>query len=273
MTDQFAGCWLVSEYVFDPNGRFAGMIHQKRQLFTRPDQSLRVVQECTPDERLTGHPMEHFAGEWEFTMTVDGSVRRYHGPDVIGTGLAWGNDPVCIMGRGVWPRFGHNFASFSILVSPEQQLTGGWFYNAGELVASIAGIAVPNTVGSYPSLDRLEYPHHIAKQWHGHLTQYDANGIMQSKREIRRQYDSTSWTDNDDRWEIKPLDGRDRISGCCTGIGIRSGWIYQATTILSDGTRATLLEIHNGKLIIGIQQYWIVDSLRNRDIYKLEALV
>ena len=53
--------------------------------------------------------------------------------------------------RGMWTRFGYNFTSFSMLVNPNRQVTGGKFFIANEEIATIVGVAVPENEG-YPEM-------------------------------------------------------------------------------------------------------------------------
>ncbi|MCP5100687.1 MAG: hypothetical protein GY943_34495, partial [Chloroflexi bacterium] len=127
MSDKFLGAWLVSEYVYNPNDRFAGIIQQRRELTQLANGRIRVVQHCTPDAALANHPMNRFAGEWVFELSVNGRYRHYHGPAVIGLGLSWGDG--VMTGSGIWPTFGYNFHSFGVLPTPDRQLTGGKFFD------------------------------------------------------------------------------------------------------------------------------------------------
>jgi len=95
--------------------------------------------------------MAAFTGEWVFELRVEGAKRRYLGPDVVGTGTEWA--PGAMTGRGVWPRFGCGFASWSMLVQPDRQVTGGWFDVAGRPVAAIVGVGVSEAHGDFPRLD------------------------------------------------------------------------------------------------------------------------
>ena len=149
--DPFGGDWLVTEHVFDPDGAFRGSVAQRRSVEPAPGGRLRVVQHCQPSPELDGHAMAAFAGEWVFDMEVDGAQRRYVGPDVVGVGTEW--SPGAMTGRGAWPRFGYQFESYSILVTPDRQLTGGFFSLAGRSVADIVGVAVPGSAGIEPRLD------------------------------------------------------------------------------------------------------------------------
>lgn len=149
--DLFGGDWLVTEYVFDPDGAFRGSVAQRRRVEPTPGGRLRVVQHCEPSPELDGHAMAAFAGEWAFDIEVDGAQRRYLGPDVIGTGTEW--IPGTMTGRGAWPRFGYQFESYSVLAGPGRQLTGGFFSLAGRSVADIVGVAVPESAGTEPHLD------------------------------------------------------------------------------------------------------------------------
>jgi len=141
-SDRFLGAWLVTEHVFDPaTRRHLGDVRQRRTLRRDDDGSLLITQVCEPDASLDGHPMAGFAGEWTFTIEVDGATRHYRGPDVVGTGTEW--SPGSLTGAGRWPRFGHDFTSWSVLVGPGRQLTGGTFTDDdGAPVAVIVGVAV-----------------------------------------------------------------------------------------------------------------------------------
>jgi hypothetical protein len=150
-SDPFSGDWLVTEYVFDPDGAFRGSVAQRRRVEPAPGGRLRVVQQCEPSPELDGHPMAAFAGDWVFDLEVDGDQRLYFGPDVVGAGTEW--QPGAMTARGIWPRFGYQFESYSILVKPDRQLTGGFFSLAGRPVADIVGVAVPEATGIEPRLD------------------------------------------------------------------------------------------------------------------------
>jgi hypothetical protein len=150
--DAFLGDWLVTEHVFDPGSRVhLGDVRQRRTLAHRPDGTIRITQICTPDARLAGQPMAGFAGEWVFAIAVDGRRRRYLGPDVVGEGTEWA--PGAMTGAGRWPRFGHDFTSWSAHVAPGRQLTGGTFSAEGRPVAVIVGVAVAWTAPGEPAAD------------------------------------------------------------------------------------------------------------------------
>ena len=148
--DRFGGAWLVTEHVYDPDGTYRGSVGQRRRIEPAGGGRLRVVQHCEPSPELDGHPMADFSGDWVFDMEVDGAERRYLGPDVVGAGTEW--SPGALTGRGAWPRFGYEFESYSVLVAPDRQLTGGFFALAGRSVADIVGVAVPESAGIEPRL-------------------------------------------------------------------------------------------------------------------------
>ena len=154
VSDRFAGDWLVTEYVHDPDGRPAGIVRQRRTLEATAPGVIRVTQTCEP-EGLDGHPMGAFAGRWVFDLRTDGAQRLYEGPDVVGYGVEW--SPGAMTGQGVWPRFGHTFESWAVLVAPDRQLTGGFFSRAGRSVADIVGVAEPDR-GQWPTLDLAAEP-------------------------------------------------------------------------------------------------------------------
>ena len=149
--DRFGGDWLVTEYVFDPDGTYRGSVAQRRCVNPASGGRLRVVQSCVPSPEFDGHPMTAFAGDWVFDMEVNGRERRYLGPDVVGAGTEW--RPGAMTAAGMWPRFGYEFESYSVLVAPDRQLTGGFFSLAGRSVADIVGVAVPESAGVEPCLD------------------------------------------------------------------------------------------------------------------------
>ena len=149
--DRFGGAWLVTEHVYDPDGTYRGSVAQRRRVEPADRGRVRVVQHCEPSPDLDGHPMAAFAGDWIFELQVDGRRRRYLGPDVMGAATEW--QPGTMTGRGIWPRFGYEFESYSVLVAPDRQLTGGFFSLAGRSVADIVGVAVPESSGVEPRLD------------------------------------------------------------------------------------------------------------------------
>lgn len=149
--DRFGGAWLVVEYVYDPDGTFRGEVAQRRIVEQAGEDRLVVTQQCQPSPQLADHPMAAFAGEWVFDLEVAGDRRRYLGPDVVGFGTVW--QPGAMTGQGLWPRFGYEFESYSVLVAPDRQLTGGFFSLAGRSVADIVGVAVPEASGKTPHLD------------------------------------------------------------------------------------------------------------------------
>ena len=161
--DNFGGAWLVTEYVFDPDGSYRGTVAQRRVVEQLDRTRLRVTQQCEPSAALDGHPMAAFAGEWVFDLEVVGDQRRYVGPDVVGTATQW--QPGAMTGQGLWPRFGYEFESYSVLVTPDRQLTGGFFSLAGRSVADIVGVAVPESAGTEPCLDLSAPVPEVGDEW------------------------------------------------------------------------------------------------------------
>ena len=183
MADKFLGAWLVTEYVFTPAGVYLGHIRQRRELRQLANGAIRVLQVCEPEARLAEHPMGRFAGEWIFDLTVAGRQRLYHGPAVIGSGRTWGEG--IMLGEGLWPDFGYNFHSFSVLAAPERQLTGGKFFAANEMIANIVGVAVPEADGvSWPTLALSPASFTFAGQ--GEQVVTDAAGVS-TRRALERQ--------------------------------------------------------------------------------------
>jgi len=165
VTSSFIGSWLVSEYLYTPAGEFAGIIHQRRLLQPQGD-VIRVIQHCEPvivangiseQAQATINIMNKRVGEFVFDLKLVGKARHYLGEDVIGGGFSW-RDGV-LTAKGLWTRFGYNFTSFSMLLNPKRQVTGGKFFIANEEVATIVGLAVPVELlgsGSFVSTSRPE---------------------------------------------------------------------------------------------------------------------
>ena len=166
--DPFSGAWLVTEHVYDPDGTYRGSVAQRRRVEPADRGRIRVVQHCEPSPDLDGHPMAAFAGDWIFELQVDGPRRWYLGPDVMGAATEW--QPGTMTGRGIWPRFGYEFESYSVLVAPDRQLTGGFFSLAGRSVADIVGVAVPESSGIEPRLDLSAPVPEVDDRWPLHRT-------------------------------------------------------------------------------------------------------
>ena len=208
MSDNFTGRWLVSEYVYNPDGSFVGIIQQKRYLETHEDGRIRVIQDCEPLSEINQHPMANFKGHWEFDLLREGRLRHYHGPDVIGTGYPWGDK--AMTGEGIWTQFGHNFTSFAFVPHAERQLTGGTFYNSGEMIAKIVGIAHPETkdnVDIFPTLADDNNAQQISEKWHGTVSRYDILGDLISENSLSRSYTKQGFIEQYDSGKILTLSG------------------------------------------------------------------
>lgn len=200
MSEDFTGSWLVSEYVFNPDGSFAGIIRQRRMLESSPGGRISVTQICEPERSLSDHPMGAFSGRWEFELETEGALRRYLGPDVVGYGTEW--NPGAMTGQGVWPRFGHTFESYAVVVAEQRQLTGGFFSLSGRSVADIVGAAVesgedwpeldihadPPTLplpAEHPSVQRRIGPMAVAESWLSPTERVRFLGIRGSAETVR----------------------------------------------------------------------------------------
>ena len=173
MSDKFTGNWLVTEYVHHPDGAFLGIVRQKRRL-VQLENAIRVIQDCEISPELMNHPMKGFAGHWEFDIERKGRMRLYTGPDVEGFGVSWGDN--FIEGQGKWPRFGYNFKSFSLLVSPERQLTGGRFSKDHKPMAVIIGVGCPEKVDAVAVWPKLNLEAKSPKHKRGKIETFNMNG-------------------------------------------------------------------------------------------------
>ncbi|MBX3061622.1 MAG: hypothetical protein U0528_20145 [Anaerolineae bacterium] len=252
LPDRSGNQWLLSNYVFDADGHYVGLIHQRRRLEQRSDGTTRILQICEPHLRVPNHPMAAFAGEWTFDLSYEGRIRRYQGPDMIGAGLAWGND--ALTARGVWPRFGYNYTSFSVLISPERQITGEKFYKAGQLVANVIGIGVPEVVDAgvnpFPAFGNPIKPQEIASTWHGTSAIFDPGWRVQAQGNVIRLYGGESWRDqvelgSQSAVELHPDGDSYRVRGTMEGTAKRSGWLleYSAVSIAHEVWQQDTVEV------------------------------
>lgn len=271
------GAWRVSEYVYNPDGSFAGIIRQRRELLQLPNGKTRVIQYCTPEPELAGHPMGEFNGKRMFELTTDGRARRYHGPEVVGTGLAWGEG--AMTGRGLWPLFGHNFSSFAVRVHSERQIAGGKFFNATEMIANIIGLAIPERHKSdtfWPDFSGPQWPGEVAHHWYGTRRTINADGSEITEVPIERHYDGMAWVDTlpDGKFgvQLEPNGPRWRVSGAIEGLAKRYGWLLEIEAHTEFGTTFEFLEVLDADqgYIIGIRRWYIDDVLKTVEIIKLQ---
>jgi len=274
MADKFLGAWLVSEYVYNPDGSFAGIIRQRRELTELANGRLRVAQHCQPEPTLDAHPMAQFAGNPVFDLSVDGRYRRYHGPAVIGVGTTWGDG--AMVGKGLWPDFGHNFSSFAVLPTADCQLTGGKFFNATEMIANIAGVAVPESeTAVYPTLNRDYNP--IALEWVGTMRTLSADGEIVAERPLRRTFQTTAngqliWDEDGETMGLTLENGRFRNKN---SIGKRFGPLLEIETVESNGRfcqQMELLDTVRGHLI-GLRRWSQDDNLERVEVIRLKRAV
>jgi hypothetical protein len=236
-SDGFMGSWLISEYLYTPDGTFVGILQQRRRMEPQPDGSTRVFQSCVPRLKIEDHPMAAFEGEWVYDIGRDGRYRRYYGPDMIGTGLKWGPDS--LTGRGIWPRFGHNFTSFSVMIAPDRQIIGGRYFNAGECIANMIGIAVPELLGvdnPYPAFTNPVNPAEIAQTWSGTVLIFDPGYRVQAEYNMIRQFTPHGWTDQVEggtqaQFMLDEMADRTLIRGSGAGVAKRYGWCVETTSI------------------------------------------
>ena len=280
----FLGAWLVTEYVYNPDGTFAGIVRQRRELVRLENGRLQVTQDCRPEPSLTDHAMGEFEGNFVFELSVDGRYRRYHGPAVFGTGRPWGEG--AMTGRGLWPEFGHNFRSFALLPEPYWQLTGGQFFNATEMMANIVGVAVnERNSHDWPELEGPHWAGDVARQWQGTMRQVGKKGIVEREIPLRRHYgqhfdDQLSWTDHwDERvnfaLDLRPKIGRLQINGVgepgvvLRGIGKQFGWLLEIEAVSDPGVTVELMEVLDGRsgYLIGFRRW-----LRDNELERVEVI-
>lgn len=283
MPDTFLGAWLVSEYIYNPDGRFAGIVRQRRELTQLANGRIRVTQHCTPDAALQTQAMGQFSGEWVFELSVDGRFRRYHGPDVIGSGTTWGEG--VLTGHGLWPRFRHNFRSFAALPTPQQQLTGGQFFQASEMVANIVGIAVPETAANeYPDFAGSVWANELTPAWHGRYRLVSASGEVRQETAVERRYSENGrWRDvsgdgQSSFWQLQPqalalCAINEAVSDPLLGLSKQVGWMLEAELVNKTGQMVAIREVVNGRAghLVSLRHWWQDGILNHVEILLLQA--
>ena len=251
----FVGDWLVSEYVYTPAGEFAGVIHQRRQLQPLED-VIRLTQHCEPMQVPNGiseqakavvDVMNKRVGEFVFDLKVVGKARHYLGEDVIGGGFSW-QDGV-LTAKGLWPRFGYNFTSFSMLINANRQVTGGKFFTANEEVATIVGLAVPEDEG-YPEFADGD----IASEYHGERHTISLDGEL---------LETTSITTHENTFSDKEgMRGNEKQYGA----------LRELEMVTAPGETVSAIEItdHASGSIAGIWKKFRDEKLHQVDIYLLK---
>lgn len=274
-SDQFIGDWLVSEYVFAPDGQALGIVRQRRTLQPLSGRRIRVVQQCEPSLTLDGHAMAAFAGEWVFELQIEGRFRYYLGPDVIGYGEVWGDG--YLEGRGCWPRLGKLFRSFSLLVTPERQLTGGRFFVGPAPIACITGVAAPaNTQRDWPAL-AITPPETIAHTWQGQMRHLSPTGDVIATESLMRQYclphlvETTSASETRLRFDYQNHTAQ--ISGDGHGFAWRIGALTEGEVFTTSAQCIRFLEVCDSTTatIIGWRHHYRAGRLETIETFQLYA--
>jgi hypothetical protein len=261
----FLGDWLVSEYIYTPAGDYVGLVRQRRRLQPLDAGNIRVIQMCEPVE--TAAPlsaigaqvaavMNRRVGEFVFDLQLAGRARHYLGPDVIGGGFSWREG--ALTARGLWPRFGCNFTSFSILLHPERQVTGGKFFVANEEIATIVGTAVPEQQG-YPVMDLTAVRQPVTALDHGRYrgcrTTISPDGEPLTQEEMAH--------DSPFIQKINAAPGREKWYGP----------LREVEAVTAPGETLSLIEIHDpvSGAIAGMGRWFRAERLSHVDLYLLAA--
>jgi hypothetical protein len=176
--------------------------------------------------------------------------------------------------RGIWPEFGHNFRSFSVLPTANLQLTGGKFFNATEMIANIVGVAVPEAeADGYPILNQTYAPETAV--WLGTCTTVMADGSAIVTQSIQRTFVTCHdthihWQEEGTEWHFTTQDGRTQAqANGLQGFAKRFGPLLEMEIVGENGRILEQLElcdtIHNQ--LIGIRRW-----LQNNELEKVEVL-
>jgi len=272
MTSAFLGAWLVSEYVYDPDGAFAGVVRQRRALTRLENGDLRVWQSCEPCD--FEHPLARRVGEYVFDLRIEGRARRYLGPDVVGSGLTWGEG--VLTGRGLWPHFGHNFTSFSVQTSAERQVTGGKFFSAGAMVANIVGLAELKREDvkseAWPELKGPLWPGEVSAVWRGTVRTLSAEGTVIAERVAERRYSGSGWADAHDADSVRLQENGGpflSFSKNMQGLARRYGWMLEGEMFGAGGVRLEWMDVLDGAELIGLRRWQRDEAMTRVEVLRL----
>lgn len=268
MKTSFIGNWLVSEYLYTPSGEYVGVIHQRRQLIPKDD-VIRVIQFCEPvkvttelseNAKDTLEIMNKRVGEFIFDLKLVGKARHYLGEDVIGGGFSW-RDGV-LTAKGLWTRFGYNFTSFSILLNPTRQVTGGKFFIANQEVATIVGVAVPENEG-YPTFGDMESASLLAEK-------------QEQAPALQKKYKGERFSISPDGQEISCSEIEANEKTFTEKDGMRGnqkqyGALLESEITLAPGETSSNIEVfdHVSGSIAGIWKKYKDEKLHQVDVYIL----
>jgi hypothetical protein len=266
----FLGSWRVSEYVYNPGGAFVGVVRQRRELTRLENGDLRVWQFCEPCD--FDHPVARRVGEYVFDLRVEGRLRRYLGLDVIGVGQTWGEGVVT--GRGLWPRFGYSFTSFSVQTGAERQVTGGKFFEAGALIANIVGVA--GQAGGRADLrGGSTWPGELGAHWRGRRRTVSADGTVLAEEAVARTYSGLNWSDEAGTLRLEPDGPRYRaVFKEYEGLAQRFGWMWEAELFGRDGASVEITQVLDeaGGQLIGLHR-WQKDNVLDRvEVFRLTPI-
>lgn len=250
----FVGEWRVTEYVYTPAGEFVGYIRQGRALWPTQE-ALRIRQICAPVEEVTGLSAEgrrvcaalnRRNGTFIFDIHTHGSARHYRGPAVLGSGRLWREG--VLTARGIWPDLGYTFTSFSFVLHPHRQITGGRFSVAGRELCALVGVAVP----SQQPYAELAAPAPVVGP--GHLWTMHPDGTPLSEAAITLA-DLTS--------DFDPATGQ----GAWTGASAHYGNLTQSEAVNPLGHSLSWLEVADGSSRVGWRSLTLAEQVSQVQVY------
>lgn len=236
--DYFVGTWLISEYVYAPDGTFIGTLRRRQRYEPQSEAHTRVFLSYDPHMKANDHLIACLAGDWTFEMNADGRLRRYYGPDVIGTAQNWGAD--LSTSKGLWRQVGLTFTSYTVLLAPNRLLMGAKFYRLGELVAVTVGVGTPEAFISgdypYPAFTNPARPQEVTPLWYGTSAVYDPGHRVHAGWNVVRHYTPLGWRDEvvsggQTAINLDDMGSYSRISGSGDGVARRYGWSVETTLI------------------------------------------
>jgi hypothetical protein len=198
-----------------------------------------------------------------------------------------------MIGRGVWPHFGWSFTSWSVLVAPNRQLTGGRFHRGGSPMATIVGVAAPEKNGKAggvsprrsvtpsndeaPALGEVKWPGQHAQAWRGRLTRVDSQGNVIAEEPTWRRYASpyqwyapafsAAFSAEGDAWA---LEGAVAGRSLC-GFSRRFGWMMESEAVVGDDTIVESMEVFDeteGHLVV-LQRWYVDQTLQRAEVMRL----
>lgn len=261
--------WLVSEYVYAPDGQFVGVLRQRHVMEPQPNGSIRVKVTCEPMPEITGHPLAALKGDWVFDLGREGEELLYYGPDITGKGRSWGERTLTTSGqwsRTTFTAAAYSTAAFSIVLDMERQIVGSTFNRTEANISPLMlspqpSLTVARTIGvarpeqpdfEWPTFTGSTWPGEIAERWRGTWQRYDHRGEWVETVEVERHYTAHGWTESAEN-DANPI--VDQLDLAHKSVR-RYGWAVEAVPFHTTEQHHEQLEVLDAErgIVVGLRR-------------------